>query len=190
MGVENCIAIQFLYCREEGLSRLGLYYRIVLQEGQVYCNTVECRGFKTVLQYSLVGSRFVSQYKLYCEPKVGLCRDIAWARQLGAQRPRGARRWAQAGARCWACWRWARRLGAGARGVGRAGRLARGRKWQAGTASARGAGAAAGAWARGARPAQALGARAGQGCALGVLDLFSARFDSVLFLSQIFGHCS
>ena len=35
-----------------------------------------------------------------------------------------------------------------------------------------------------------LGARAGQGCALVALGLFLARFDSVLFLSQIFGHCS
>ena len=35
-------------------------------------------------------------------------------------------------------------------------------------------------WARG------LGAWAGQGCALGALGLFLARFDSVLFLSQIF----
>ena len=125
MGVENCIAIQFLYCREEGLSRQGLYCRIVLQEGQVYCNTVECRGFKIVLQYSLVGSRFVSQYKLYCEPGVGLCRDTARARQLGAAGRTG--------------WRWARRrerhgvrrqVGAraraeGGRGAGARGALAR-----------------------------------------------------------------
>ena len=47
---------------------------------------------------------------------------------------------------------------------------------------------------RGAR-AHALGARGGrraavgQGCALGVLSLFLSRFDSVFFLSQIFGHC-
>ena len=37
---------------------------------------------------------------------------------------------------------------------------------------------------RGARGAHGLGARAGQGCALCALDLFSARFDSVLFLSR------
>ena len=35
-----------------------------------------------------------------------------------------------------------------------------------------------------------LGMRAGQGCALGILGLFLPRFDSVLFLSQIFRHCS
>ena len=29
-----------------------------------------------------------------------------------------------------------------------------------------------------------------KGCALVALGLFSARFDSVFFLSQIFGHCS
>ena len=47
--------------------------------------------------------------------------------------------------------------------------------------------------ARGAQEARAqgaLGSRAGQGCALGALGLFLVRFDSVLFLSQIFGHCS
>ena len=33
---------------------------IELQEGQVYCNTVECRGFKTVLQYSLMSSRCIA----------------------------------------------------------------------------------------------------------------------------------
>ena len=37
---------------------------------------------------------------------------------------------------------------------------------------------------RGARPR--LGARAGQGCALGALGLFLAQFDSIFFLSQIF----
>ena len=34
------------------------------------------------------------------------------------------------------------------------------------------------------------GVRAGQGCALGALGLFLARFDSVLFLSQLSRHCS
>ena len=43
-----------------------------------------------------------------------------------------------------------------------------------------------------ARPARgrALGARPSQGYAFGALGLFLARFDSVFFLSQIFGHCS
>ena len=43
---------------------------IVLQEGQVYCNTVKCRGFKTVLQYSLMGSKCIA---------IG---RSAWARRL------------------------------------------------------------------------------------------------------------
>ena len=43
---------------------------------------------------------------------------------------------------------------------------ARGRAWQRA------------AWAR------SLGARVGQGCALGALGLFLARFDSIFFLSQ------
>ena len=90
---------------------------IVLQEGKVYCNRSSLAAEETVLQYSLVGSRFVLQYKLYCELGVGLCRDTARAgtgcAQLGA-----------------ATWRWALRHGqaraqeAGAMGAGdrRAGR--------------------------------------------------------------------
>ena len=47
------------------------------------------------------------------------------------------------------------------------------------------------AGAPGARHWRAAGRAAGPtGCALGELSLFLARFDSVLFLSQIFGHCS
>ena len=61
---------------------------IVLQEGQVYCNRGSLAAEETVLQYSLVGSRFVLQYKLYCELGEDLGRDTAWAgagrAQLGA----------------------------------------------------------------------------------------------------------
>ena len=70
----------------------------------------------------------------------------------------------------------------GAAGVGGRGAQARG-------ALARGA-RARGRRAQRARAAWALGARAGQGCALGALGLFFARFDSIFFQSQIFGHCS
>ena len=56
----------------------------------MYCNRGSLATEETVLQYSLVGSRFVLQYKLYCEPGVGLCRDTARARQLGAHGQRGA----------------------------------------------------------------------------------------------------
>ena len=38
-GVENCIAIQFLYCREKGLSKLG----IVLQESVLQYTGLYCR---------------------------------------------------------------------------------------------------------------------------------------------------
>ena len=38
--------------------------------------------------------------------------------------------------------------------------------------------------------ASGMDAWAGQGLSLGALGLFLARFDSVLFLSHIFGHCS
>ena len=38
--------------------------------------------------------------------------------------------------------------------------------------------------AAGEQGASGLGARAGQGCALGALSLFLARFDSAFFLSQ------
>ena len=64
---------------------------IVLQEGQLYCNRGSLAAEGTVLQYSLVGGRFVLQYKLYCEPGVGLCRDTARARQLGMLGAAGAR---------------------------------------------------------------------------------------------------
>ena len=61
-----------------------------MQEGQLYCNRGSLAAEGTVLQYSLVGSRFVLQYKLYCEPRVGLCRDTARARQLGTLGAAGA----------------------------------------------------------------------------------------------------
>ena len=71
--------------------RLG----IVLQEGQVYCNRGSLAAEETVLQYSLVGSRFVLQYKLYCELGVGLCCNTAQAgaghTQLGSATQPGAR---------------------------------------------------------------------------------------------------
>ena len=61
---------------------------------------------------------------------------------------------------------------AGHRRTGQAGELARG--------SNRNLGAGRTAWAR----------RLAKGCALDALNLFLARFDSVFFLSRIFGHCS
>ena len=138
----NCIAIQSLYCREEDL-RVGKFYcntadciarmcswlgRIVLQEGQLYYNRGSLTAKGTVLQYSLVGSRFVLQYKLYYEPGVGRCCDIARARQLGtlgaagahvggAGRAGGTGRAARVRSR--RRWHWRRALGAqGERQVG------------------------------------------------------------------------
>ena len=147
-----------LYCNTaDCIARMcSLLGEIVLQEGQVYCNRGSLVAEETVLQYSLVGIRFVLQYKLNCEPGVGLCRATARARQLGALgtagvcvgalgarqgRWRAARgtedgvRGAQAGVgACGAAGgRW---VGAGARGVRAHGRDRR---------------AAAGAGARGAR---------------------------------------
>ena len=75
-------------------------------------------------------------------------------------------RWGvQQALRC-AAGRWARGRAAGARGA-----------WQAGAGRA-----ASRRWACGARAAWARGLALG--CALGALDLFSIRFDSVLFLSR------
>ena len=185
----------------------------------MYCNRGSQAVEETVLQYSLVGSRFVLQYKLYCEPGVGLCRDTARNRQQGALGSQGAGR-ARGPSR-------ARRACTGRAGAGReGGAQTRGARWAGGSGArgkrqwrtgqeaaareasgsgARGRGEAGsrhGCWAReaggsGARgrlTAWALGVRpgvlVGQGCALGALGLFLARFDSVLFLSQIFGHCS
>ena len=111
----------------------------------MYCNRGSLATEETVLQYSLVGSRFVLQYKLYCEPGVGLCRDTARARQPGAQGARGARRQALGLA--------AGELGAQqtrAPRVGRPGSRRSGLAWQAQAerpgqaAAARGTGAARG----------------------------------------------
>ena len=82
-----------------------------------------------------------------------------------------------------ACCRHAGRAGlaagvAGARAAGRGNR--RGRAQSARGRAGWAAGARPGRWARG----LALG------CALGALGPFSIRFDSVFFLSQLFGHCS
>ena len=79
---------------------------------------------------------------------------------------------------------WACRQGRS--GGRRVGVRRRARRWQglAGTARGLRAGvrqALAGRWAR---VAWALGARPGQGCALGTLGLFLTRFDSILFLSR------
>ena len=121
---------------------------------------MECRRFKTVLQYSLVGSRFVLQYKLYCEvqeQEAGLpvsqgrqlCRDTALGRGVGSV-GRAGRRWG---------------MGAGAPGA-RARADARGaaevRQGREGLATSRGArGARHGRCALGqARPRRAAGQRA------------------------------
>ena len=89
----------------------------------MYCNRGSLVVEETVLQYSLVGSRFVLQYKLYCEPGVGLCRDTTRARQLGT------RLGAQAGAGVRSR-RAGRAAGAGTT-RGRAGLSGSGRAWQA-----------------------------------------------------------
>ena len=75
-------------------------------------------------------------------------------------------------------------LGAQA-GRRRAGR-ARGRRAAAGASArgARGAGVAAGRAQQGSGRRAAWARGLATGCALGALDLFSIRFDSVLFLSQ------
>ena len=72
-------------------------------------------------------------------------------------------------------------LGAASARAGGAGRAAQ--------ALACGTGAQRVAWALGARPGRWARGLA-KGCALGALSLFLTRFDSVFFLSQIFGHCS
>ena len=68
--------LQYSFCITE---KKAWRAEIVLQEGQVYCNRGSLGADETVLQYSLVGSRFVLQYKLYCELGEGQGRDTAWA---------------------------------------------------------------------------------------------------------------
>ena len=66
-GWKNCsekkFVLQYHFCIAE---KEAWRAEIVLQEGQVYCNKGSLAAEETVLQYSLVGSRFVLQYKLYC----------------------------------------------------------------------------------------------------------------------------
>ena len=161
-----------LYC-----NRVAVRLGIVLQEGQVYCNRGSLAAEETVLQYSLVGCRFVFQYKLYCELGRGLCRDTARAGAGPAQLGAATRPGASAAGRC---------------DTARGARQGRSRRTgAAGARQGRAAGARQGraAGARQGRAARKRGARGREccwptGCALGALSLFLARFDSVLFLSQ------
>ena len=72
LGKGYCIAIQGLYCNLGGLENCIAGWKIVLQEKagrlgnctaevQLYCNTVECSGFKIVLQLGLVGNRCIAR---------------------------------------------------------------------------------------------------------------------------------
>ena len=106
---------------------------------------------------------------------------------LGSRRAR--RRWVH----CWA--RRAREgrsggrrrtLGTGHVGAGHAGGAQAHGARGAGSSSARQGAAGRGRERQGAAWARGLA----KGCALGALSLFLALFDSVFFLSQIFGHCS
>ena len=143
---------------------------IVLQEGQVYCNRGSPAAEETVLQYSLVGSKFVLQYKLYCELRVGLGRDTtrAGAENCDTAGAGGARRrQVRAGSRgpqaAGACRR------QGPAGAGERGTRVAGRHW-AGARQGRAAGERAlQARGTGARHGRAAGP---MGCALGALSLF------------------
>ena len=183
VGLESVLQHSVVYCNREGW-----------QQGAVYCNTLHC-----IVAGRAVGGKVVSQYNLeYCGRRRGCpCRKAGscvatrrWALGWGALGAQGARQAHDTGA------------GAGA-SVGHAGGRREGvgsrrerRRADTGPTQSRGArqagvagrrhGRATGRITRGRRAAQALGARGGQGCALGALGLFLARFDSVLFLSQFF----
>ena len=99
------------------------------------------------------------------------------------------------GAKCWARGGAGPAAGrAGGSGVGRSGarqRAAGARARQARGARRRQQRAGAGLSERAGARQQGRGARGlALGCPLDALGLFSTRFDSVFFLSQIFGHCS
>ena len=129
----------------------------------MYCNRGSLAAEETILQYSLVGSRFVLQYKLYCELGVGPCHDTARAgagrTQLGAVTQRWALRHGQARTQQGAATlHRARDRGgrpAAGRGAGRHGRAV-------GSRGARG-------MRQGARPSRVAGP---VGSALGALSLF------------------
>ena len=57
----DCIAIHKIVLQAgRWLDRIEAWERNCIAKVQLYCNTMECRGFKTVLQYSLVGSRCIA----------------------------------------------------------------------------------------------------------------------------------
>ena len=164
------------------------------------------------MQYSLVGSRFVLQYKLYCEPgwacvtiKHGLG---SWGAGVGAGRQGGRAgrqggragcRWARRALGAHVCWASGRRLAAGAGVQAGARQAERAAGWASGSKRAgHAAGAAAGA--RGTQQARehgmdALGRAAGAGrgvrggrlgglCTSGVRSW--ARLGVLVHLTQFF----
>ena len=178
--------LQYSFCIAE---KKACRAEIVLQEGQVYCNRGSLAADETVLQYSLVGSRFVLQYKLYCELGEGLGRDTAWA---GAGRARSVQASVcrRAGVRC-------RQLGARARGC--AEQAAAGSLAASGVRGREGAGAGRGRQALGVLGARGLGAQAGfelcTRCTRPVfgpvrLGNFLSQIFWTLFVNSVHEHCS
>ena len=190
----NCIAIHIIVLQAgRWLDCIAAWERNCIAEIQLYCNTVECMGFKTVLQYSLEGSKCIAIEQPGCWRKyIAIHYSVS---SLGGGGGGGLRKGLYCDtARCRATTRHAgermrsaRSTRAGRSGGcagcvgGRVGRAAAPRQGSAGRAAgARGAhctGVGRAAWA----------CCWATGCALGALSLFLNRFDSVLFLSQFLG---
>ena len=171
-----------MYCNSLGCiaenKAVGLYCKMGVVGLELYSNTVivlqtERLGWQAVSNHSrsvlwlgkgLLGG---SRYKI-CIMTEAASVARRWAGRAGrATGVRARRGGAEAGPRA----RWAH-AGHGRRVVGARGKRGTGER------------GALGARGRQARGAPGLGARAGQGCALCALGLFSALFDSVLFLSR------
>ena len=180
---------RILYC-----NTVIVLQRRRLEGWKLYCNTADCiarmcswLGRKLYCKRVLyckrrlvvgkcvaglyckrLGSRFVLQYKLYCELEVGLCRDTAWAGAGRAQLGTGR-----------GAWHGRRRAALGRTGAQAAGARARAdTRGVAGALQARGRGVRGAARARG--RACCWANRLCTRCTQPVLT----QFDSVLFLSQ------
>ena len=144
---------------------------IVLQQRRLARGKIESQHKNCIVTAEAVGCWTVSQHRAVtrpARPRHGVGRAGA-----GARRSWGTQELGSAGSEARAAG------GRAAHAPGRQAAIAHG--WKDLGARAQQAGA---------RGRAGLGARAGQGYALGALGLFLARFDSVLFLSQIFGRCS
>ena len=80
----NCIAIHRIVLQAgRWLDCIAAWGRNCIAEVQLYCNTMECSGFKIVLQFSLVGKKSV----LYCNTLLEDCNTRNYYNSLPLEDP-------------------------------------------------------------------------------------------------------